>query len=60
MRFNEFKKSSIFPCFASLEYYTRAAITQPSLTYAISELEKELETHLFEKQGRNVYLQRLA
>ncbi|MBX4266875.1 LysR family transcriptional regulator [Clostridium estertheticum] len=54
------KHLQYFRVLASLEHYTRAAnqlyITQPSLTYAISELEKELETHLFEKQGRNVYL----
>jgi Transcriptional regulator len=43
-----------------MEHYTQAAeqlcITQPSLTYAISELEKELGTYLFEKQGRNIRL----
>ncbi|HEY8805464.1 MAG TPA: LysR family transcriptional regulator [Clostridium sp.] len=54
------KHLQYFRVLASLEHYTRAAdqlyITQPSLTYAISELEKELGTHLFEKQGRNIHL----
>lgn len=43
-----------------MEHYTKAAnelsITQPSLSYAITSLEDELETYLFEKQGRNVVL----
>ena len=45
---------------AYLEHYTKAAkdlsITQPSLSHAISSLEEELGTKLFEKQGRNVSL----
>nr|WP_295777652.1 LysR family transcriptional regulator [uncultured Intestinibacter sp.] len=45
---------------AHLEHYTKAAkdldITQPSLSHAISSLEEELGTKLFEKQGRNVSL----
>lgn len=45
---------------AKLEHYTKAAtqlaITQPSLSHAISALEDELGTRLFEKQGRNVVL----
>ncbi|WP_099224555.1 LysR family transcriptional regulator [Listeria costaricensis] len=45
---------------AEKEHYTEAAaelsITQPSLSHAISELEKELGTYLFEKQGRNIRL----
>lgn len=45
---------------AHLEHYTKAArdlsITQPSLSHAISCLEEELGTRLFEKQGRNVVL----
>lgn len=45
---------------AELEHFTQAAaklaITQPSLSHAILELEKELGTYLFEKQGRNVRL----
>lgn len=45
---------------AHLEHYTKAAkdlsITQPSLSHAISSLEDELGTKLFEKQGRNVSL----
>ena len=54
------KHLEYFRVLASLEHYTQAAnqlsITQPSLTYAISELEKELGTYLFEKQGRNNHL----
>ncbi len=49
-----------FVTLAHLEHYTRAAkilsITQPSLSHAISSLEQELGTYLFEKQGRNVVL----
>lgn len=49
-----------FRVLAKLEHYTQAAeqlsITQPSLSHAISSLEKELGTYLFEKQGRNVRL----
>lgn len=45
---------------AHIEHYTKAAkelsITQPSLSHAISSLEEELGTKLFEKQGRNVIL----
>lgn len=47
---------------AETEHYTRAAeelnITQPSLSHAISTLEGELGTKLFEKRGRNVVLTR--
>jgi len=54
------KHLEYFRVLASLEHYTNAAnqlsITQPTLTYAISELEKELGTYLFEKQGRNNHL----
>lgn len=49
-----------FVTLAHLEHYTRAAellsITQPSLSHAISSLEKELGIKLFEKEGRNVVL----
>lgn len=49
-----------FVTLAHIEHYTRAAemlsITQPSLSHAISMLEQELETNLFEKRGRNVVL----
>lgn len=45
---------------AHLEHYTKAAeilaITQPSLSHAISSLEKELGVKLFEKDGRNIVL----
>lgn len=51
---------SYFRVLAKLEHYTQAAnelsITQPSLSHAISSLERELGTYLFEKQGRNVKL----
>lgn len=49
-----------FITLAKEEHYTNAAkklsITQPSLSNAISSLEKELGTYLFEKKGRNVVL----
>jgi len=54
------KHLEYFRILASLEHYTRAAdqlfITQPTLTNAISVLEKELGTQLFEKKGRNTHL----
>ncbi|MCM8711590.1 LysR family transcriptional regulator [Clostridium sp. SYSU_GA19001] len=54
------KHLEYFRVLAKLEHYTLAAeklsITQPTLTYAISELEKDLGTYLFEKRGRNVRL----
>lgn len=49
-----------FITLAKEEHYTKAAkklsITQPSLSNAISSLENELGTYLFEKKGRNVVL----
>lgn len=49
-----------FITLAETEHYTRAAeklsITQPTLSHAISMLEEELNTELFEKRGRNVVL----
>lgn len=49
-----------FVTLAHVEHYTKAAeslsITQPSLSHAISTLEQELGTCLFEKRGRNVVL----
>ena len=51
---------SYFRVLAKLEHYTQAAeelsITQPSLSHAMSALEKDLGTYLFEKQGRNIKL----
>lgn len=45
---------------AELEHITHTAeelcITQPCLSYAISELEKELGAPLFRRQGRNIRL----
>ena len=49
-----------FSKLADAEHHTKAAeelgISQPSLSHAISSLEQELGTKLFEKQGRNVVL----
>lgn len=45
---------------AELQHYTQAAkelfISQPTLSHAISALEEDLGTKLFEKAGRNVQL----
>lgn len=45
---------------AELQHYTKAAtelfISQPSLSYSIDNLEKELGASLFHKKGRNIIL----
>ena len=55
---------SYFRVLAKLEHYTQAAeelsITQPSLSHAMSALERDLGTYLFEKQGRNIKLTKLG
>ena len=49
-----------FVALAQTEHYCKTAemlsITQPSLSHAISNLEDELGTILFEKRGRNIAL----
>ena len=49
-----------FVTLAKFQHYMKASeqlcITQPSLSHAISTLEKELGVKLFEKDGRNVIL----
>ena len=49
-----------FVTLAKFQHYMKASeqlcITQPSLSHAISALEKELGIKLFEKDGRNVIL----
>lgn len=49
-----------FRTLAEVQHYTRAAeklfITQPTLSNAVNQLEKELGIPLFEKDGRNVKL----
>lgn len=49
---------------AHVQHYTRAAeqlcITQPSLSHAIAQLEKELGVPLFEKTGRKTTLTRFG
>lgn len=49
-----------FRTIAKLQHFRLASqelnISQPSLSYAMSNLEEELGTCLFEKQGRNIYL----
>ena len=51
-----------FEVLASTEHYGKAsellAISQPNLTYAITQLEAELGVALFEKKGRRVQLSR--
>ncbi len=53
-----------FEVLASTEHYGKASeilnISQPNLTYAITQLEEELGVALFEKKGRRVYLSRLG
>ena len=56
----ELAKLRYFYMVAKLQHVTRAAeeihIAQPALTKAIKQLEEELNTPLFYKQGRNVRL----
>lgn len=51
-----------FETIARCEHYGRAAeqlhVSQPNLTYAVSQLERELGVPLFEKSGRNVRMTR--
>lgn len=53
-----------FVTLAHTGHYTRAAeqlcITQPSLSHAVAQLEKELGVPLFEKRGRNTTLTRFG
>lgn len=48
-----------FVTLAQVQHYTKAAeqlcIAQPSLSHAITQLEKELGVPLFEKNGRRTY-----
>lgn len=54
------KQLQYFVKLAETEHYRKAAealyITEPSLNRAIRDMEKELGIQLFEKQGRNIYL----
>ncbi|MEG0377636.1 MAG: LysR family transcriptional regulator [Eubacterium sp.] len=49
-----------FKTLAKIEHYAKAAealaISQPSLSYAMAGLERELGVPLFKKQGRNIVL----
>jgi len=49
-----------FKTLAKVPHYTQAAkelhIAQPSLSYSISELEKELGVKLFSKENRKIQL----
>jgi DNA-binding transcriptional LysR family regulator len=49
-----------FRVLANVQHYTKAAevllIAQPSLSYSISQLEKELNIELFERHGRKIKL----
>ncbi len=49
-----------FRVLAKIQHYTKAAdillIAQPSLSYSMSQLEKELNVELFERHGRKVKL----
>lgn len=54
------KQLEYFVKLAETEHYRKAAaelyITEPSLNRSIRELEKEMGLPLFEKRGRNIYL----
>lgn len=54
------KQLQYFTKLAETEHYRKAAealyITEPSLNRAVREMEKELGIQLFEKRGRNIYL----
>ena len=49
-----------FQVLAKIEHYTKASqalfITQPSLSYAMTELEKELDVRLFDRRGKKISL----
>ncbi|MCK7470926.1 MAG: LysR family transcriptional regulator [Desulfomicrobium escambiense] len=49
-----------FQVLAKIQHYTKASqalyITQPSLSYAMTELEKELDVRLFDKHGKKMTL----
>ncbi len=51
-----------FEVLANMQHYGKAAeklhVSQPNLTYAISQLEQELGLSLFEKKGRRIRLTR--
>lgn len=51
-----------FETLAQLQHYGKAAevlhVSQPSLTYAVSQMEQELGVPLFEKAGRSIRLTR--
>lgn len=51
-----------FRVLAKIQHYTKASeellISQPSLSYSIAELEKELNVPLFEKHGKKIKLTR--
>jgi DNA-binding transcriptional LysR family regulator len=53
-----------FAVMSEVLHYTKAAnqlyISQPSLSYAISELEKELGVPLFERKGNRIYMTKYA
>ena len=49
-----------FVTLAHVKHYTKAAqqlcITQPSLSHAIAQMEKELGVQLFQRTGRRLHL----
>lgn len=60
----QLKQLEYFIRLAELEHMTKAAkqlhTSQPNLSYTINEFEKELGVPLFEKQGRNIKLNRFG
>lgn len=53
-----------FQTVAKVQHFTKAAeelaISQPGLSRSIAKLEEELEVQLFDRRGRNIYLNRFG
>lgn len=58
----EWVQIQYFQAVAKAEHFTRAAeqlaVSQPALSRSIAKLEEELEVQLFDRRGRNIYLNR--